>query len=76
MLCASNTDCHYNGLTFYRPEIFDEYTRRQYVAKAPLRNPYGTEEEPEHFVDFDVFTKVGGLHDGILSLKIFTKLSI
>ncbi|ESZ93637.1 hypothetical protein SBOR_5986 [Sclerotinia borealis F-4128] len=33
----------HRGLT---PEIFDEYTRRQYVAKAPERNPYGTEEEP------------------------------
>lgn len=40
------------------PEIFDEYTRRQYVAKAPERNPYGTEEEPAKFTDFDAFTKV------------------
>lgn len=40
------------------PEIFDEYTRRQYVAKAPERNPFGTEEEPAHFKDFDVFTKI------------------
>ena len=41
-----------------RPEIFDEYTRRQYVAKAPHRNPFGTEEEPAKFNDFDIFTKV------------------
>ena len=40
------------------PDIFDEYTRRQYVAKAPFRNPYGTEETPKQFADFDVFTKL------------------
>lgn len=45
----------HRGLT---PELFDEYTRRQYVAKAPERNPFGTEEEPAHFKDFDVFTKI------------------
>ncbi|CAD6447176.1 e50bc2b7-066b-40ce-8d00-f9f53e520bc4 [Sclerotinia trifoliorum] len=45
----------HRGLT---PEIFDEYTRRQYVAKAPERNPYGTEEEPAKFADFDAFTKI------------------
>jgi hypothetical protein len=45
-------------LTLQRPEIFDEYTRRQYVAKAPNRNPFGVEEEPAKFDDFDVFTKV------------------
>lgn len=45
-------------LTVHRPEIFDEYTRRQYVAKAPQRNPFGTDEEPKKFSDFDVFTKV------------------
>ncbi|GAM86473.1 hypothetical protein ANO11243_044870 [Dothideomycetidae sp. 11243] len=49
----------HRGLT---PEIFDEYTRRQYLAKAPLRNPFGEEEEPNHFADFDVFTKVKVLH--------------
>ncbi|KAI4686252.1 hypothetical protein J4E81_008603 [Alternaria sp. BMP 2799] len=45
----------HKGLT---PEIFDEYTRRQYVAKAPARNPFGEEEEPNKFHDFDVFTKI------------------
>lgn len=45
----------HKGLT---PEIFDEYTRRQFVAKAPARNPFGEEEEPEKFHDFDVFTKI------------------
>ncbi|RKF78626.1 putative phd finger domain protein [Golovinomyces cichoracearum] len=45
----------HRGLT---PEIFDEYTRRQYVAKAPHRNPFGTEEEPIRFKEFDIFTKI------------------
>lgn len=41
-----------------RPEMFDEYTRRQYVAKAPKRNPFGVEDEPAQFNEFDVFTKI------------------
>lgn len=41
-----------------RPAIFDEYTRRQYVAKAPERNPFGEDDEPNKFDDFDVFTKI------------------
>ena len=45
-------------LNIYSPEIFDEYTRRQYVAKAPSRNPFGVEEEPQKFDGFDVFTKI------------------
>ena len=28
------------------------------MAKAPQRNPFGEEEEPKKFVDFDVFTKI------------------
>ena len=36
------------ALTKSSPAIFDEYTRRQYVAKAPERNPFGEEEEPNH----------------------------
>ena len=28
------------------------------MAKAPNRNPFGTEEEPLKFADFDVFTKL------------------
>lgn len=39
-------------------DIFDEYTRRQYVAKAPHINPFGTDETPNKFADFDVFTKL------------------
>lgn len=45
-------------LTKASPEIFDEYTRRQFVAKAPHRNPFGVEEEPNNFNKFDVFTKI------------------
>lgn len=40
------------------PELFDEYTRRQYVAKAPSRNPFGTEEIPNQFQSFDIFTRL------------------
>lgn len=43
-------------------EIWDEYTRRQYLAKAPHLNPYGAAEEPKHFIDFDVFQKIRVLH--------------
>jgi hypothetical protein len=58
---ASRTDPHtstYAYLTEPRPAIFDEYTRRQFMAKAPERNPFGEEEEPKKFDDFDVFTKI------------------
>lgn len=41
-----------------RPELFDEYTRRQYMAKAPQRSPFGTDETPKNFHDFDIFTKL------------------
>ncbi|ROT37025.1 hypothetical protein SODALDRAFT_380509 [Sodiomyces alkalinus F11] len=49
----------HRGLTL---ENFDEYTRRQYVDKNPDRNPFGTEEVPAKFTDFDVFTKIRVLH--------------
>ncbi|KAJ4367383.1 hypothetical protein N0V83_006965 [Neocucurbitaria cava] len=45
----------HKGLT---PDIFDEYTRRQFVVKAPARNPFGTDEEPNKFDAFDIFTKI------------------
>ncbi|KAL8693486.1 MAG: hypothetical protein Q9224_003743 [Gallowayella concinna] len=48
----------HRGLT---PDIFDEYTRRQYVAKAPEQNPFGSEENPNKFADFDIFTKLSVL---------------
>lgn len=43
-------------------EIFDEYTRRQYVAKAPQRNPFGEEEEPIKFGDLDIYTRIQVMH--------------
>lgn len=46
-----------------RTENFDEYTRRQYNAKAPnVTNPFGYDEEPLKFLHFDVFTKLSVLH--------------
>ena len=41
---------------------WDEYTRRQYEAKAPKLNPYGSDEAPKHFRDFDIFLKIRVLH--------------
>jgi hypothetical protein len=43
-------------------DLFDEYTRRQYLSKAPERNPFGEEEEPLKFNDLDVFTRIRVLH--------------
>ncbi|SPQ18978.1 38ac8818-b859-41ef-8be3-4c88351f2fb2 [Thermothielavioides terrestris] len=45
----------HRGLTH---ELFDEYARRQFLAKAPDKNPFGTAEVPARFADFDVFTKI------------------
>ena len=56
-VCCSRTQT-YARLTRVRPAIFDEYARRQFVAKAPERNPFGEDEEPNKFDDFDVFTKI------------------
>lgn len=39
-------------------DLFEEYTRRQFIAKAPNKNPFGDEETPSKFADFDVFGKV------------------
>ena len=59
-------------------ELFDEYTRRQFVSKAPDRNPFGTEETPARFADFDVFTKVcGGLsYDNLVPLMMLTRCNV
>ncbi|MCJ1286241.1 hypothetical protein MMC26_005586 [Xylographa opegraphella] len=54
-LCLLKFVSSHRGLT---PELFDEYTRRQYVAKAPSRNPFGTDEVPNKFAEFDIFTKL------------------
>lgn len=49
-------------LTHSRYDNFDEYTRRQFLAKAPERNPFGDQEAPLKFTEFDVFTKIKILH--------------
>ncbi|OLN92861.1 Reticulocyte-binding protein 2-like protein a 4 [Colletotrichum chlorophyti] len=45
----------HRGLTH---ELFDEYTRRQYLARAPQKNPFGTDEVAAKFANFDVLTKI------------------
>jgi DNA-directed RNA polymerase len=46
-----------------RFDNFDEYTRRQYNAKAlDMPNPFGQDEVPLRFLDFDVFLKLRVLH--------------
>ncbi|KAI1260113.1 hypothetical protein F5Y18DRAFT_267698 [Xylariaceae sp. FL1019] len=54
-LCLLKSVSSHRGLT---PELFDEYTRRQYVAKAPERNPFGTDEVPAKFDNFDALLKL------------------
>ncbi|KAI9677263.1 MAG: hypothetical protein M1829_002605 [Trizodia sp. TS-e1964] len=49
----------HRGLT---PALFDEYTRRQFMARLPAQNPFGEEEEPNKFANFDVFIKVRTLY--------------
>lgn len=50
----------HRGLTY---DLFDEYSRRQFLAKAPEKNPFGPAQDPPiRFADLDVFTKVGGIH--------------
>ncbi|KAH0424794.1 PHD-finger domain-containing protein [Colletotrichum camelliae] len=41
----------HRGLTH---ELFDEYTRRQYLARAPEKNPFGSDEVAARFADFDI----------------------
>ncbi|KAL4989070.1 hypothetical protein BDW68DRAFT_157371, partial [Aspergillus falconensis] len=59
-LCLLKWVSSHRGLTY---DNFDEYTRRQYNAKAPnLPNPFGYDEVPNRFLDFDVFLKLRVLH--------------
>lgn len=58
-LCFLKFISSHRGLTH---ELFDEYSRRQFLAKAPEKNPFGTDELPASFADFDVFTKIRVLH--------------
>jgi DNA-directed RNA polymerase len=62
-LCLLVEDVTNNPWLVRRFDNFDEYTRRQYNAKAPhVSNPFGYEEEPLKFLDFDVFLKLRVLH--------------
>ncbi|KAF6814988.1 PHD-finger domain-containing protein [Colletotrichum plurivorum] len=45
----------HRGLTH---ELFDEYTRRQYISRAPEKNPFGSDEPAAKFAEFDVLTKI------------------
>ncbi|KAL4744469.1 hypothetical protein BDW72DRAFT_88260 [Aspergillus terricola var. indicus] len=59
-LCLLKWVSSHRGLTF---DNFDEYTRRQYNTKAPhIPNPFGYDEVPNRFLDFDVFLKLRVLH--------------
>ncbi|PYH99145.1 PHD finger domain protein [Aspergillus ellipticus CBS 707.79] len=59
-LCLLKWVSSHRGLTF---DNFDEYTRRQYNAKAPHNtNPFGYDEIPNKFMEFDVFLKLRVLH--------------
>ncbi|KAI5299610.1 hypothetical protein KEM56_003099 [Ascosphaera pollenicola] len=49
----------HRGLTYAN---FDEYTRRQYLAKAPSRNPFGDDAEAFKFNELGVVTKIRVLH--------------
>lgn len=60
------------ALTSGSHELFDEYSRRQFLAKAPEKNPFGSEETPAKFVDFDVFTKVHSMPGRIVGKPLTT----
>ncbi|KAL1894990.1 hypothetical protein Cpir12675_003449 [Ceratocystis pirilliformis] len=43
-------------------ELFDEYTRRQYLQKLPEKNPFGKDQVAKSFHEFDIDTKLRILH--------------
>ncbi|KAF5655991.1 nasopharyngeal carcinoma susceptibility-like protein [Fusarium sp. NRRL 25303] len=45
----------HRGLTH---EIFDDQARKQFTKKSPNYNPFGSDETPLKFNDFDIFTKI------------------
>lgn len=45
-------------MTTQRHEILDDQTRKQFLTKSPGYNPFGDDETPLKFNDFDIFTKV------------------
>ncbi|POR35386.1 Uncharacterized protein TPAR_04395 [Tolypocladium paradoxum] len=48
----------HRGLTH---DIFDDQIRKQYLAKVPDNNPFGDDDDPRKFAEFDVFTKINVL---------------
>lgn len=57
----------HRGLTH---DLFDEYSRRQFLAKAPAKNPFGPAEEPPlRFADFDIYKKVRYVLGGFLPYR-------
>ena len=52
------------------PDQFEEYTRRQYLSRKPLANPFGDNPaEPIRFWALDVFDRVRVMHQ--LSVWVF-----
>ncbi|KAM5356341.1 hypothetical protein ACJ41O_002987 [Fusarium nematophilum] len=45
----------HRGLTH---DIFDDQARKQFLNKSPGYNPFGDDETPVKFNDFDIFTKI------------------
>ncbi|UNI15282.1 hypothetical protein JDV02_001825 [Purpureocillium takamizusanense] len=45
----------HRGLTH---DIFNDQMRKQYLTKSPNNNPFGDDDTPQYFADFDVFTKI------------------
>ncbi|KAL5606156.1 uncharacterized protein BROUX77_003349 [Berkeleyomyces rouxiae] len=43
-------------------ELFDEYTRRQYLQKSPEKNPFGLDDVAHPFQDFAIETRLRILH--------------
>ena len=42
-------------------ENLDEFTRKQYLKRKPNANPFGDEENPTAWDEFDVFARVTSL---------------
>ena len=61
-VCRSPQRWQASRLIYFRLENWDEYARRQYIAKAPHLNPYGMEEQPSRFREFDITQKIRVLH--------------
>ncbi|KKA30521.1 hypothetical protein TD95_003375 [Thielaviopsis punctulata] len=59
-LCLLKYLSSHRGLNY---ETFDEYTRRQYLSKAPEKNPFGNNPVPLSFQDFDIETRLKVLQE-------------